>query len=86
MKAPTMVGSNYSWSLTNVTGVEGNEHPFGFPHYQYFPFFLLSFLVILNAVLCSRIPSHINQRQRLQEKDKEDENESRENTTDMTVQ
>ena len=80
-----MVGSTYSWSLTNVKGVEGNEHPLGFPLNQYFPFFLLSFLAILNAVLCSRIPSHINQRQRLQEEINDDETKSRNHVTNLTV-
>ena len=51
-----MVGSIYSWSLTNIKGVEGNEKPLGFPFNQYFPFFVLSILSIVNTIFASRIP------------------------------
>lgn len=90
MLAPTMVGSAFSWSLTNVKGVEGNENPSGFPLNQYFPFFVLSLLAILNAILCSRIPSYMDQSQRLQKgaTDEEDDTEddiSRGNITNITV-
>jgi len=60
MIAPTMVGSLYSWSLTNIKGVEGNEKPLGFPFNQYFPFFVLSILSIVNAVMASKIPPSLD--------------------------
>ena len=46
--APTIFGRIYSWSLHNVEGVEGNEHPLGFPFNQYFSFFVMS----VAAVIC----------------------------------
>ena len=68
-----MVGSLFSWSLTNIKGVKGNEKPLGFPLNQYFPFFMLSLIAILNAAICSRIPSYMDKSQRLDEDSLKDE-------------
>ena len=64
MIAPVMVGSTFSWSLTNIKGIDDNVKPLGFPFNQYFPFFVLSLISIINAVLCSRIPSYLDKSQR----------------------
>ena len=39
--------------------------PLGFPFNQYFPFFVLSVLSVINAALCSKIPSYLDKSQRL---------------------
>ena len=49
--APTIFGRIFSWSLHNVKGVEGNEHPLGFPFNHYFSFFVMSVV----AVICTLI-------------------------------
>ena len=90
MIAPTMVGSIFSWSLTNIKGVEGNEKPLGFPLNQYFPFFVLSLIAILNAVLCSRIPLSMDKSKSINQVKLNDEEEddigiSPGNITNITV-
>ena len=67
MIAPILVGSTFSWSLTNIKGIEDNVKPLGFPFNQYFPFFLLSLIGIIGVVICSRIPSYLDKSQRLNE-------------------
>ena len=74
MIAPTLVGSTFSWSLTNIKGIEDNVKPLGFPFNQHFPFFVLSVLSVINAALCSKIPSYLDKSQRLN-----DENLNKEN-------
>ena len=51
MLAPLVFGRLYSWSLTNVKGVQVNNHPLGFPFDQYFSFFVMSMLATLCAFL-----------------------------------
>lgn len=59
--APPIFGSIYSWSLTNIKGVEGNEHALGFPLNQYFAFFILSFVCMITAIIAWHIPGALNQ-------------------------
>ena len=49
--APTIFGRIFSWSLHNVRGVEGNEHPLGFPFNQYFSFFVMSIVGVICALI-----------------------------------
>ena len=49
--APTIFGRMFSWSLQNVKGVEGNEHPLGFPFNQYFSFFVMSIVGVICALI-----------------------------------
>ena len=49
--APTVFGRIFSWSLRNVKGVEGNEHPLGFPFNQYFSFFVMSIVGVICALI-----------------------------------
>ena len=51
MLAPLAFGRLYSWSLTNVKGVQVNNHPLGFPFDQYFSFLVMSMLATLCAFL-----------------------------------
>ena len=59
MLSPSMYGSIYAWSLTNIEGVGNSNHPLGFPFNQYFIFFLQSAWVLFIAVLAARIPEHM---------------------------
>lgn len=54
------MGSIYSWSLTNVKGIEGNEKALGFPMNQYLTFFVLTLIAIGNAVCASFLPDNLN--------------------------
>ena len=38
--SPTIMGSLFSWSLTNIKDIKGNRKPLGFPFNQYFSFFV----------------------------------------------
>ena len=49
--APTVFGRIFSWSLHNVKGVEGNEHPLGFPFNQHFSFFVMSIVGVICALI-----------------------------------
>lgn len=60
LASPTLCGAIYSWSLTNINGVKGNEDPLGFPFNQYLAFFFLSLWAILVAVITSRLPDSMN--------------------------
>ena len=84
MLAPTMVGSLFSWSLTNIKGVKDNLNPLGFPLNQYFPFFILSFLAIVNAIIASRIPASLDSSIRKPKEEKEDLDRPG-NVTNITV-
>ena len=86
MIAPTMLGSLFSWSLTNIKGVEGNEKPIGFPFNQYFPFFVMSLIAIFNAVLCAKIPSYMDKSIPLkQDNEEEDAGKYPGNITNITI-
>ena len=76
MIAPILVGSTFSWSLTNIKGIEGNVKPLGFPLNQYFPFFVLSLIGIIGVVICSRIPSYLDKSQRLNEENLDDKTDN----------
>ncbi|XP_057308427.1 uncharacterized protein LOC130646269 isoform X1 [Hydractinia symbiolongicarpus] len=65
MIAPSLFGTLFSWSLKNVTNIEENKHPFGFPFNQYFVFYLMSFIGILNAVFVGSFPDSINYKKKL---------------------
>ena len=58
--APITCGGLYTWSLTNIKGVPGNDHPLGFPLDQFLAFFFLSFLSVLCAVCTAMLSSHMN--------------------------
>ena len=58
--APLLFGSLYSWSLTNIKGVDGNENALGFPFNQFLPFYILSVCSIFIAVFTSILPDRMN--------------------------
>ena len=57
---PLIFGSLYSWSLTNIKGLNGNENALGFPFNQFFPFYILSVCSIFIAVFTSTLPDRMN--------------------------
>ena len=59
MLSPSIYGSIYAWSLTNIEGVGNSNYPLGFPFNQYFIFFLQSASVLFIAVLAAQIPEHM---------------------------
>ena len=65
MIAPTL------WDLPSAghcqTWIKNNVKPLGFPFNQYFPFYILSLIAIINLLLCSRIPSYMDKSQCLNE-------------------
>ena len=89
MIAPIMVGSLFSWSLTNVKDVQSNKNPLGFPFNQYFPYFFLSLLALSNAVVALKLPSSLDKRKPKKEINENVENDEkrteRENVIDITI-
>lgn len=86
MIAPTLVGSSYSWSLSNIKGIEGNESSLGFPFNQYFPFFILSLGAILNCIGVSVLPRGLDERCQTDDDDTIDATDSQpSNVTNITV-
>ncbi|XP_065639994.1 uncharacterized protein LOC105845248 [Hydra vulgaris] len=60
---PAIFGLSYSWSLSNI-----EQHKLGFPFNQYFVFFLISIVCLLNgAYVYWLIPSTLNKRKVLSE-------------------
>lgn len=58
--APSLFGSSYSWSLTNIKGIKDNKNALGFPLNQYFVFFLLSMTAFITAFIASKVPTSLN--------------------------
>ena len=57
--SPTINGSLFSWSLTNVKGT-GNPDALGFPFNQYFPFFVVSLFTLCSMVFVSFFPKSLD--------------------------
>ena len=85
MLAPTVFGSVFSWSLTNITSVGGIQQPgaLGFPLNQYFVFFLQSFWVLLVAVICMQFPESMDQK-RSESSTKDEEEEEGKSSVDSS--
>lgn len=60
--APAILGSLYSWSLTNIKRVSSSSDPMGFPFNQYFTFYVVSVLYIINSVFASTISPLLDKR------------------------
>lgn len=65
LMAPIMFGTIYSWSLTNIEGVSGNETPLGFPLNQFLTFYILSFLSLIIAIITTLLPNSIDMKKPL---------------------
>lgn len=70
--APSLFGSMYSWSLENTKDVEGNDEALGFPFNQYFPFFMLSLVSILNAFFASQLSASMDHKKTVIEEEAKD--------------
>jgi hypothetical protein len=73
MLAPTAFGSMYSWSLTNISGL---DESLGFPFNQYCVFFVQSLWAIFIALLCSRLPISMNYKKKEESEGEEDKEEN----------
>ncbi|XP_057299998.1 uncharacterized protein LOC130630496 [Hydractinia symbiolongicarpus] len=60
--APAVLGSLYSWSLTNIKRVSSSTDSIGFPFNQFFTFYVVSVLFILNSVFASTISPVLDNR------------------------
>ena len=65
--SPTINGSIYSWSLTNVKNSANGESALGFPFNQYFPFLVLSAFAVASFIFESSFPRSLNERYQLLE-------------------
>ncbi|XP_057302548.1 uncharacterized protein LOC130636735 [Hydractinia symbiolongicarpus] len=62
---PLIFGSTFSWSLKNIRDVSSNNNPIGFPFDQYFSFYVLSFMSILNSFFASRISTGLDKKKKV---------------------
>ena len=70
MISPSVYGSIYAWSVTNIKGVGNSHSPLGFPCNQYFIFYLQSVWAVFVAVVAAGIPKHMERKkQRTSAKD-----------------
>ena len=64
--APTMFGSIYTWSLSNV-----RDKTLGFPFNQYFPFLFLSLMGFGGSIFVLFFPSSLNEKLKVNKDDEE---------------
>ena len=60
--SPSIFGALYSWSLTNVQGVNGNKHALGYPFDQYFSFYLLTIVLIFIGFIGTQLSQSVDKR------------------------
>jgi len=60
--APTLFGSIFSWSLTNIKSINTNHLALGFPFNEYFVFIIFAVIVFLNALMVLALPESLSQK------------------------
>ena len=53
--SPAFFGTVYSWSLTNIKNVSGNEGAMGYPFNQFFIFLIASLCFFLTSIMATRL-------------------------------